>query len=479
MEAPPTHIDPYQAQELLGRLCMDDGCWLPYEKLFDPVYGSCLFCKETIREARKKKRKELLSILVIESDNSPDNDHGSSQSGNLVGGVRGICVVDHWNPHPVPPPPYINPNLLYKTWIDTPKQPSGKVDIHPTYDDPQQGAIFDCYFISAISSIAWYFGTNTAINTGGSIVSDPDYQTKPINFRHAPPGSPSVLYSVSGEGIVPAAGAIQILTDYSLPMAYDESFAGAKAQSGGSSWVSYYEKAFARYLETINKMDPSNDLNQPDVCRIPCGDPGETLRALMLKEAGHLIRLTIDPNQPVSNNATTVWNFLTTNVIQGKRAKSNTALKTIVPAVAKTHITAPSGIEYNDELIVGAHAYSLLGITWGNDKTTDKFVILRNPYGQNPGFTYGCQYKSDGSPKYNLLGNIGFPLDTTKRPQPDEFLIQFPDLETSTGAKYSIKPWVKETASNGDIIIPNKGTFAIHINDFVQYFSEIDYVMPT
>ena len=478
MVAPLLHIDPTQAREFLGRLCMEEGCWLPYEKLFDPKYGSCLFCKETIREVRRKKRNILASILFFKSDSEPDNDHGSSQADNLVGGVKGICVIDHWEPsHDDQHTSYDSPNILNK-WMDDPKTPKRKPDIHPTYDDPQQGPIVDCYFIAALSSIAWYFGTNTATNFAGEIVSDPDYLTKPINFLQAPLGLLSVLHSVSGAAINPAAGASPIRTDYSLPKAYDNSFAGAKAISGESSWVSYYEKAFARYLETIGKMAPSANPHEPDICRIPCGDPGETLRTLMLKEPALLKAYVIDPSKTTEVNAGLVWNELRDHVIEDERTKANSSLITIVPAVARTHTTAPSGIEYDDELIVAAHAYSLLGIACGANKKTDQYVILRNPYGQNPGFSYGSQYKN-GSPKYNLLGNVGYPIPPAPNPQPTDFEIKFINLENSTGAIYSFKPWITETTPAGPVILPNKGRFALHINDFVKYFSEFDYVMPT
>jgi hypothetical protein len=474
MEAPPNHIDPTIARELLGKLCMVDGCYLPYEKLFDPIYGSCLFCKETIREVRPKKSNVIVSVHLIESDSDPDKDHDSSHDDNRVGGVHGVCVVDHWDPvHNPSAPSYDAPNSLCKPWLDQDTRTPGFPDeVHPAYDDPLQGSVTDCYFIAAISSIAWFFSNYPPgrVSQVGAIVKDPQ---NPIPFRKN-----TTVYSLSGTAVAPLENSTAVNTDYTLPKMSDDTFAAGKPKSGGSSWVPYYEKAFARYLETIGDMttiSPNPDPNEPEICKIPCGDPGETLRALMLKDS--VQRYIMDTADPYfkSKDPARVWNFLSGSVAETiQNPINNKARKTKVPSVARTYITAPAGCDYDTELIAGSHAYSLLGII--QDNTNNRYVILRNPWGMNPGYDYSMQYRQDHSLKYTLLGNVGETIHPDTGPFPDTFSVSFPTIAID-GVKYSFKLWEKVTTTTGqEVYRPNKGRFAIHINDFVKYFSEFDYV---
>lgn len=478
IEALPTHIDPITAREYLGKLCVVDDCNLPYEKLFDPKYGSCLFCKETIQEAHRlthhKKEKEIGSVRLIISDGSPVDDHNSSQRGNLVGAPGGVCTIDHWDPNPQnppPPPPYDAPTSLCQPWLDQDTRNPGFPDeVHPAYDDPLQGSNYGCYFIAALSSIAWFFSNYPPgkASQQGAIVRDP---WNPIQFRKN-----SITYSLSGSGVAPNPTTTGVNTDYTLPKKSDDTFAAAKPKSGASSWVPYYEKTFARYLETIGDIDPPSPIiNQPKICAVPCGDPGETLRALMLKDSIERYIMDIDDPEFDSNNPTTVWNKLSGSVAERLSIPVyNNARKTKVPAVARTYITAPAGCDYDTDLIVAAHAYSLLGIIQYN--LTDKYVILRNPWGENPGYDYSSQYRPDHTLKYTLIGNVGETIDPITGPFPDAFSVTFPTIKVNY-VKYSLKLWEKVTTSTGqEVYLPNKGRFAIHINDFVKYFSEFDYV---
>lgn len=457
-------IDPAVARELLGKLCTVDGCFLPYEKLFDPVYGSCLFCKETIKEARRIKSNEIASVRLSLSNSSRDDSHGSSESDNRAG-AGGICVIDHWDP--ATPPPVDEPSTIVQQWLGTnTRNPGFPDEVHPAYDDPLQGGVTDCYFIAAISSIAWYYYNfpPDPLDQVGPIVSHP---ANPITFKKT-----GTVYSISGTGIAPKANTTPVNIDYTLPKDSGEHFAGAKPKNGVSCWVPYYEKAFARYLETINEM-PAQPPNNPNICAIPCGDPGETLRALLHKDSVQRFTMgSIDPNFK-----DTVWSELTLKVVESPpipKRPADAARRTIVPAVARTYTTAPSGCDYDSCLIAGAHAYSLLGVV--EDSLKKRYVILRNPWGQNDGYDYSMQYRPDHSLKYTLIGNVGETIDPIKGPFPDAFSVTFPKIKVGI-EKYSFNLWETVTLHGGQIVYrPKQGRFAILIDDFVKYFAEFDYV---
>lgn len=469
-EDPPLNNDPNQARELLGRLCMVDDCWLPYEKLFDPVYGSCLFCKETIKEARRIKSHEIASFRLTQSNTSRDDSHGSSESDNRVG-AGGICEIHHWAP--ATPPAVDEPTQQFiQDWYGPfIRYPGFPDEVHPAYDDPLQGGVTDCYFIAAISSIAWYFY---------NFPPDPPEQDGPIRGSSNPITfkKNTTVYGISGTGIAPKANTTPVNTDYTLPKDSTDHFAGAKPKNGVSCWVPYYEKAFARYLETIGEINPpSLNINQPKICAMPCGDPGETLRALMHKDS--VQRYIMDVNDPnfAANDKNTVWSELTLKVVESPpipKRPADCARRTIVPAVVRTYLTAPSGCDYDSCLIAGAHAYSLLGIV--EDSAKKRYVILRNPWGQNDGYDYSMQYRQDDTLKYTLIGNVGQTIDPINGPFPDAFSVTFPKLKIDT-EMYSFKLWETVTLPGGQIIYrPKQGRFAILIDDFVKYFAEFDYV---
>lgn len=457
--------DPAVARELLGKLCTVDGCFLPYEKLFDPVYGSCLFCKETIKEARRIKSNEIASFKLKLSNTSQDDTHGSSGSDNRVGG-GGSCAIKEWIP--ATPPAVDAPTMTdVEQWLGAnTRYPGFPDEVHPAFDDPLQGGVTDCYFIAAISSIAWYFYNfpPDPLDQYGPIASHPAI---PITFKKA-----GTIYSISGSGLAPKANTTPVHTDYTLPKDFTDNFSGVKPKNGVSRWVPYYEKAFARYLETINEM-PAQPANNPNICAIPCGDPGETLRALLHKDT--VQRFIMDPTDPQLDD--TVWAELTREVVESApvpKRPADAGRRTIVPTVARTYTTAPSGCDYDSCLIAGAHAYSLLGVV--EDSLKKRYVILRNPWGQNDGYEYSMQYRPDHSLKYTLIGNVGEKIDMEHGPFPDNFSVIFPKIKVEL-QKYSFDLWEKVTLQGGEIIFrPKQGRFAILIEDFVKYFAEFNYV---
>lgn len=270
--------------------------------------------------------------------------------------------------------------------------------------------------------------------------------------------------SVGGRpSVAPGTDYKIVNTDYSLPFDSASNPLGAHSAGGRESWVPFYEKAFARYLEDTGKMVPSSDNTKLAICKIPCGNPGETLCTLLQKPLSSLKSHNME-NKALDSTQRNPDNFL--NVIKSlcKRFPliSGKSLKTIQPVIARTNCTgdpdvtgetdpplcaAPkgSGVNYTDDLIVASHAYSVLGI---HCEGTGKYVIMRNPYGQNWGFKLGTQ-------KYNLaMGPLFFnSVKVGTVPYKPKLFMDLNGFKT-----------------------PKAGVFALNINDFVKYFAEINWI---
>jgi hypothetical protein len=504
-------IDPQKARELLNNLGSGDGSGLPYEKLFDPYYGSCLFCRKTIQKVHGHKHDKI--FLKVEIKYKPKDGeesgsgHGSGkdnpQSDQLDGAPHFAgCVqdLDHWEPVLAPGDPRDpeDPASLCTDWLDPntkdPGDPTGQRDIlfpdttHPSFDDPVQGPIPDCYLLAALSSVAWF-----AFNypgKGQDIIA-PE-KTDPVEFTLYKDRT-VIAYSVSGRSINPQG--TPVYTNYLLPKKQTSEFTGAKTKTGNASWLPYYEKAYLRYLEEIGQLTPAGDPNLPDICRIPCGDPGETLRSIMGVPSSRLIRYIMNSKIPgyVSNNPDVVWIRLNNVVAERINCPpANISRRTQYPAVARTfcssgpditHDPEPdpcaaeaTGVIYDNELIVASHSYSLLGIVHDDSDPVNRYVILRNPYGENPGFEYGMQYNVGWTLKYHLAGDVGpHPINPATGKKAIDYRLSFPSIEYN-GNIYSIAPWVNVVTPQRTVVMPNDGKFAIRIDDFVRYFSEFAYV---
>lgn len=436
---------------------------LDYSRLFDPRWGSCLFCQKTIDITRVKHVTiEANRDSVVGSEQKSESSSETSPDESLVGGPGNIYDCEQnlgkasWilqnkiNSH--------DPASFIWPWFDydfDPNYTSYPDKLSPAFDDAFQGPIPDCYLLAALSSMAWYCAVN---KKPAKIVTDPG---SPISFLTTDNRTISVISSQTvGD----------VLTDYSLPVDTSQPRSvsvGAKTKTGQASWVPYYEKAFARYLEYTGKIvPPSPDPNHPDICRIPCGDAGETLRALMKKSVGYLKAWNfVGPLGSASRNPEAVWAQLRNNcespLIEG--AGWN-AWKTKYPSVAWTCCTgdpvvtgnpypplcaAPSGsrVDYVDDLILASHAYSLLGIH--KLSATKMYVILRNPYNENWGFIYGkTAYSLSDGP------------------------LVFYSIKAG-GIQYT-RPLFEDHLGS---LLPIRGVFALKLEDFVNYFASFNWVV--
>lgn len=213
--------------------------------------------------------------------------------------------------------------------------------------EPTQGYADNCYFIAALSSVAWAAPVKIKNKTAIQIFN-PDnigsYTT--FNFVENKPYTENIPLN-SGKIIF------------------------ARSEPAGDSWPSLYEKAYAIF----KSGDLTND--RPNIGALPKGDGVSALKSIMGSTR------TNNGDIPAAN---VIFNTSSTPPIVSPPTYANG--KTMYPTVAWTNnrTDLPAGI-YAD------HTYSFFGFYKSGNKV---YVILRNPYGaQFPVFNGG----------YGLSGN--------------------------------------------------------------------------
>ena len=202
--------------------------------------------------------------------------------------------------------------------------------------DPVQGAVANCYFIAALSSVAW---ARTYVIAQRSRATGPAQQSFVDMFEFYKSGKP-----------------IQVEATELLPLSSPgNTFIYARSSEPGEIWPAVYEKAFAKWI--------TNDASdRPDILKTAYGDP-----------VGALVALTGLTPTYYSNPA------LTEDNIWQKVRENSVSMKTFNPMVAWTYGTSPSpDVNYSNAHLVANHAYSILGWQFTNNQ---KYIVLRNPWG--------------------------------------------------------------------------------------------------
>ncbi len=269
---------------------------MSYEQLFDPKFDSPLYAGLKLDVATKKIVRAEIPATAL-------------------GAHRALIDVG-----------------ATTVWVD----PGDFFEEGTELTDPVQGALGDCYFIAALSSVAWarpyvIAQRNRATGAGQQNFVD------------------MIEFYTSGK-------AVKLEVSELLPLQSPGNlFIYARSSEAGEIWPAIYEKAYAKWL--------TNDAgDKPNYAPIAGGDP-----------VGALAQLT-------GLAANYQWNAKLSahNIWQAVRANS-ISMKTFNPMVAWTYGTAPSpDVNYNNAHIAANHAYSILG--WGYTNNQE-YIILRNPWG--------------------------------------------------------------------------------------------------
>ncbi len=203
----------------------------------------------------------------------------------------------------------------------------------PSFQDPCQGQVGDCYFLAALSALAW---TNP----------------NAIAWIDAGPGLRGITFYESGVPRVVITSDVVPLTFHgsfplsSGPSAVPQCWVFARSGRVNQYWPALWEKAYATWKD--------HDNNTPDYGRIHGGWPATAISELTGRPA----------------QTTTSSKFLAVQRICPLGYA-------ICPMVASTYAGDPA--VYNQGSgISGNHAYTVLGVLNENGAS---YVVLRNPWG--------------------------------------------------------------------------------------------------
>jgi hypothetical protein len=207
--------------------------------------------------------------------------------------------------------------------------------------DPVQGAVANCYYIAALSAVAWATPFRIAHLTRATGVNQDQFNDM-IDF-----------YTPDSGGVVDKA--IQITE--ALPLTAGGDFIYCRSSEAGEIWPAVYEKGYAK-LKTGTASD------MPDITQTAWGDP---VWATAQLNGG--LRSSFDT---ASRSADDLWNILRSHCL---------SYRTFDPMTAWTYSSgdaSPDHVDYSSAQVVGSHAYTVLGWAYQDCK---RWIVLRNPWG--------------------------------------------------------------------------------------------------
>ncbi len=207
--------------------------------------------------------------------------------------------------------------------------------------DPVQGAVANCYYIAALSAVAWskpfqIAQMTRAIGSGQQSFVD--------MVRFYKPDSGGALDK-------------QIEVTESVPQTSGGNFIYARSSETDEIWPAVYEKAYA-------KLKTGTTTDHPDITATAWGD---CVWATAQLTGGH--RYYYDT---ASRSDDTLWNLVRANSL---------SYKTFNPMTAWTYSTGEAAdrhLNYSSATIVASHCYTVLGWAYYNNR---KYIVLRNPWG--------------------------------------------------------------------------------------------------
>lgn len=206
--------------------------------------------------------------------------------------------------------------------------------------DPKQGALGDCYFIAALSSVAW---ARPYVIVNSTRPSSSDNEENPIHkitfYKDRMPEEVEVTERIP-------------LSEESDDILF------ASSNDLGEIWPAVMEKAYAKW-----KTGTTTDY--PNFERIAGGSPADACAELIGGRATYKYHSSVSENELIK--------FIKSNCI---------SYHTVNPMVASTQVVYPADWNHNKASLVPCHAYSILGY---EKYKNEYYVILRNPWGCHHG----------------------------------------------------------------------------------------------
>lgn len=207
--------------------------------------------------------------------------------------------------------------------------------------DPIQGAVANCYYIAALSAVAWalpYRIRHLTRATGQA-------QEAFTNLIH--------FYKPDSGGQLDK----EIEVTSTVPLDAGGGFLYCRSSEAGEIWPAVYEKAYAK-LKTGTTSD------HPDILATAWGN--------CVWATAQLTGGRREYHNTANNTADKLWDIVRANSLGGR---------TFNPMTAWTYSSgdkAPKKVVYADANVVGSHCYTILGWDYRNGR---KYIILRNPWG--------------------------------------------------------------------------------------------------
>lgn len=208
--------------------------------------------------------------------------------------------------------------------------------------DPIQGAVANCYYIAALSAVAWALPYQIKHLTR-AIGPNQDQFTNMIRF-YKPDSGGQVDKEIEVTDSVPLNSA-------------SGQFLYARSSEAGEIWPAVYEKAYAKFKTGIAG-------DHPDILATAWGD---CVRATAELTGGRRFYY-VTPD----HTADKLWDIVRGNSL---------SRRTFNPMTAWTYSSGQATdkkIVYGDANIVASHCYTILGWEYRNNR---KYIILRNPWG--------------------------------------------------------------------------------------------------
>jgi len=279
------------------RKLLEEALGMSYEKLFDPKYGSPLYAG--LRYQPKTMTMERAAI--------PSTAKGAQRALVDVGATT--------------------------VWVD----PGDYFEEGAEATDPIQGGLGDCYFIAALSSVAWARTYVVAQKTRATDASG--------NFVDM------IEFYKLGK---PEKVEVTELLPLNSP---GNTFIYARSSDPGEIWPAVYEKAYAKWRTN----DPGD---KPNYLPLAGGDPVGATAQITGLIPYYYWTLALSASQ--------IWSNVRSNC---------TSRKTFNPIVAWTYPSgdaSPDKVNYSDANLVANHAYSILGWQYADNQM---YIVLRNPWG--------------------------------------------------------------------------------------------------
>lgn len=279
-----------------ARRLMEETLGMSYDKLFDPKNDSPLYAG--LKYQPRTKSMERAEIPPT-----------------AVGAHRALIEVEATTV-------YVDPGDFFEDGVEL--------------MDPIQGALGDCYFIAALSSVAW---------------------ARPYVIAHRTRRTDASGSNVDMIEFCKASKWEKVEVNEILPLTSPgNAFIYARSEDPGEIWPAIYEKAYVKWR--------TGGITLAHYSQIAGGDP--------VGAAAQLTCLAPHYHWNSSLSANEIWSRVRSNCV---------SRKTFNPMVAWTYPSgdfSPDKVNYSDANLAANHAYSIIGWQYANNQ---KYIVLRNPWG--------------------------------------------------------------------------------------------------